>query len=55
LPDDISGPFTRDNVLAAIAALRLCVERGERTRAACTQISIDCAPAGGAPRFVFQQ
>ena len=35
MPDDISGPFTRDNVLAAIAALRLCVERGERTRAAC--------------------
>ena len=35
MPDDIYGPFTRDNVLAAIAALRLCVERGERTRAAC--------------------
>ena len=34
--DDFSaGPFTRDDVLAAIADLRLCVERGERARAAC--------------------
>ena len=34
--DDLSaGPLTRDDVLDAVAALRLCVERGERTRAAC--------------------
>jgi ATP-dependent DNA helicase RecQ len=36
LPDDISAaPCTRDDVLAAIADLRSCVERGEQARAAC--------------------
>jgi ATP-dependent DNA helicase RecQ len=36
LPDDFSaGPLTRDDVLAAIADLRKCVERGERARVAC--------------------
>ncbi len=34
--DDLSAALlTRDDVLDAIAALRLCVERGERARAAC--------------------
>ena len=36
MSDDFSaGVLTRDDVLDAVAALRLCVERGERARAAC--------------------
>ena len=34
--DDFSADLvTRDDVLDAVAALRVCVERGERARAAC--------------------